>query len=83
MTKQQKITPSRKAGRSRDQATRRGDGEPGRVERRRARVRQRVLKVAEELVRARGVDAVTLDEITDAAFQSVCVGEAAVPAGSG
>lgn len=41
--------------------------ETGRVERRRARTRQRILEVAEELVRGRGVEAVTIDEITEAA----------------
>ncbi len=40
---------------------------PGRVERRRALTRQRILEVAEELVRDRGVEAVTIDEITEAA----------------
>jgi AcrR family transcriptional regulator len=39
----------------------------GRVERRRARTRQRILEVAEGLVRSRGVEAVTIDEITEAA----------------
>ena len=39
----------------------------GRVERRRARTRQRILEVAEELVRSRGIEAVTIDEITEAA----------------
>lgn len=39
----------------------------GRVERRRARTRQRILEVAEGLVRRRGVEAVTIDEITEAA----------------
>jgi AcrR family transcriptional regulator len=39
----------------------------GRVERRRARTRQRILEVAEGLVRSRGVEAVTIDEITAAA----------------
>ena len=37
-----------------------------RVERRRARVRQRILRVAEALVESRGVDAVTIEEITEA-----------------
>jgi AcrR family transcriptional regulator len=41
--------------------------EPGRVERRRARVRQRILEVTEELTRSRGIDAVTLEDITEAA----------------
>jgi AcrR family transcriptional regulator len=40
---------------------------PGRVERRRARVRQRILEVTEELTRSRGVDGVTLEDITEAA----------------
>jgi len=44
-----------------------GDREPGRVERRRARVRQRILEVTEELTRARGIDAVTVEDITEAA----------------
>ncbi len=39
----------------------------GRVARRRAKVRQRILEVAEELMLERGVDAVTIDEITEAA----------------
>ena len=39
----------------------------GRVERRRARTRKRILEVAEVLVRARGVEAVTIDDITDGA----------------
>lgn len=38
-----------------------------RIERRRARVRQRMLEVAKALVESRGVDAVTIEEITDAA----------------
>ncbi len=40
---------------------------PGRVERRRARVRQRILEVAEELTQSRGVDVVTIEDITEAA----------------
>ena len=40
---------------------------PSRVERRRARVRERILRVAEELTRARGVDVVTIEDITEAA----------------
>jgi AcrR family transcriptional regulator len=40
---------------------------PGRVERRRARVRRRILEVTEELTRARGVEGVTIDDITEAA----------------
>ncbi len=40
---------------------------PGRVERRRARVRQRILEVTEGLTRSRGVDAVTIEDITEAA----------------
>ncbi len=39
----------------------------GRVARRRARVRQRLLVAAEELIAARGVESVTIDDITDAA----------------
>jgi AcrR family transcriptional regulator len=39
----------------------------GRVARRRAVVRQRVLEIAEDLMETRGVDAVTIDDITDAA----------------
>jgi len=39
----------------------------GRVARRRAHVRQRILAVAEALMAERGVEAVTLDEIADAA----------------
>jgi AcrR family transcriptional regulator len=39
----------------------------GRVERRRARVRRRILEAAEALVRARGIDAVTIEDITEAA----------------
>ena len=39
----------------------------GRVERRRARVRQRLLEAAETLMGTRGVDAVTVEEITEAA----------------
>ena len=39
----------------------------GRVERRRALTRQRILAVAEELVRDRGIEAVTIDEIAEAA----------------
>ena len=40
---------------------------PGRVESRRARVRQRILEVTEQLTAARGVEAVTIDDITAAA----------------
>ncbi len=40
---------------------------PGRVERRRARVRQRILEVTEALTRSRGVEAVTVEDITEAA----------------
>jgi AcrR family transcriptional regulator len=43
------------------------DPPPGRVERRKARTRQRILEVAETLVRERSVEAVTLDDIADAA----------------
>ena len=39
----------------------------GRVARRRAQVRQRILDVAEQLMTERGVEAVTIDEIADAA----------------
>ncbi|MBW2496871.1 MAG: TetR/AcrR family transcriptional regulator [Deltaproteobacteria bacterium] len=39
----------------------------GRVERRRARVRRQLLEAAETLMAARGVDAVTVEEITEAA----------------
>jgi AcrR family transcriptional regulator len=39
----------------------------GRVERRRARVRQQLLEAAETLMGSRGVDAVTVEEITEAA----------------
>jgi len=39
----------------------------GRVERRRAQTRQRLLKVAEEMVRARGIEAVTIDDIAEGA----------------
>ncbi len=39
----------------------------GRVERRRARVRRRILEAAEALVRSRGIDAVTIEQITEAA----------------
>lgn len=42
-------------------------GAPGRVERRRQRTRQRILEVAEALVRSRGVEAVTIDEIAESA----------------
>lgn len=39
----------------------------GRVARRRARVRERILRVAERLMSKRGVDEVTIDDITEAA----------------
>ena len=39
----------------------------GRVARRRALVRQRILEAAEQLMTERGVDDVTIDDITDAA----------------
>ena len=39
----------------------------GRIERRRAKVRERMLEVAKALVESRGVDAVTIEEITEAA----------------
>ena len=41
--------------------------QPGRVERRRARVRQRILEVAEDLTQSRGVEVVTIEDITEAA----------------
>ncbi|MCP5068338.1 MAG: TetR/AcrR family transcriptional regulator [bacterium] len=44
-----------------------GGRRPGRVERRRARVRQRILEVTEALTRANGVDSVTVEDITEAA----------------
>ncbi len=52
--------------------TQRPPSDPGtqktdRVARRRERTRQRILEVAEDLVRERGVEAVTIDDITDAA----------------
>jgi AcrR family transcriptional regulator len=40
---------------------------PGRVERRRARVRRRILEAAEELTQSRDVDVVTIEDITEAA----------------
>jgi len=40
---------------------------PGRVERRRARVRRRILEVTETLARSHGIEAVTIEDITDAA----------------
>ena len=40
---------------------------PGRVERRRARIRQRILEATEDLTRSRGIDAVTIEDITEAA----------------
>ena len=40
---------------------------PGRVERRRARVRERILGAAAELTQSRGVDVVTIEDITEAA----------------
>jgi len=40
---------------------------PGRVARRRAAVRRRILAVAEELIGERGVERVTIDDIADAA----------------
>ncbi len=40
---------------------------PGRVERRRARVRQRILDATERLTRSRGVDGVTIEDITESA----------------
>ena len=45
-----------------------GAGAPGgRVARRRAKVRQRLLEAAEELMAERGVDGVTIEDITEAA----------------
>jgi AcrR family transcriptional regulator len=44
-----------------------GGGETDRVARRRARTRRRILEVAEALVRERGVEGVTIDDITEAA----------------
>jgi AcrR family transcriptional regulator len=44
-----------------------GGPQPGRVERRRARVRQRILEVVEKLTEARGIDDVTIDDIAEAA----------------
>jgi AcrR family transcriptional regulator len=41
--------------------------QPSRVERRRARVRRRILEAAEELTQSRGVDVVTIEDITEAA----------------
>jgi AcrR family transcriptional regulator len=41
--------------------------QPGRVERRRARVRRRILEAAEQLTESRGVDGVTIEDITEAA----------------
>lgn len=41
--------------------------QPGRVERRRERVRQRILAVVEELAASRGVDGITIEDITEAA----------------
>lgn len=40
---------------------------PGRVERRRARVRQRILDAVEDLTQSRGVEAVTIEDISEAA----------------
>ena len=40
---------------------------PGRVERRRARVRQRILEATEQLTQSRGVDGVTIEDITESA----------------
>ena len=44
-----------------------GGPQPGRVERRRARVRQRILQVVEKLTEARGIDDVTIDDIAEGA----------------
>ena len=43
------------------------DAGEGRVARRRAKVRRRILEVAEELMAERGIEAVTIDDITEAA----------------
>jgi AcrR family transcriptional regulator len=43
------------------------NGRASRVERRRARVRRRILEAAEELTRSRDVDVVTIEDITEAA----------------
>jgi AcrR family transcriptional regulator len=43
------------------------NGRPSRVERRRARVRRRILDAAEKLTQRRGVDVVTVEDITEAA----------------
>lgn len=48
-------------------ATTEAHGPAGRVARRRARVRERILEVAERLMDARGVEGVTIDDIADAA----------------
>ena len=53
--------------RAASQAEERSSQPLGRVERRRARVRQQLLAAAETLMGARGVDAVTVEEITEAA----------------
>jgi len=42
-------------------------GQPGRVERRRARVRQRILEAVEKLTESRGIEGVTIDDIAEAA----------------
>jgi len=60
-------TDTRRADARRQPAAASGGPATGRVARRRARTQQRIVEVAEALVRARGVDAVTLDEIADAA----------------
>ncbi len=53
---------------SKTSAARRPESRPsGRVERRRARVRERILEAAAELTRSRGVDVVTIEDITEAA----------------
>jgi AcrR family transcriptional regulator len=53
---------------SEPQAAGGADGrQPSRVERRRARVRQRILEAAEELSESRGIDGVTIEDITEAA----------------
>jgi AcrR family transcriptional regulator len=43
------------------------NGRTSRVERRRARVRRRILEAAKELTESRGVDGVTIEDITEAA----------------
>jgi AcrR family transcriptional regulator len=53
---------------SEPQTTQEPEGrQPGRVERRRARVRRRIIEAVEELTESRGVDVVTIEDITEAA----------------